>query len=68
MRIRSFSYRSAAGAFTFIIPFVLLCREATRDGSLSAYLLLLLRNKRSLQQVQSSMQELLQDEYVTGSC
>ena len=40
--------------------------EATKDGSLASYLLLLLRNKRTMEEVFDNMQELLQDEHVTG--
>ena len=40
--------------------------EATKDGSLASYLLLLLRNKRTFEEVHVNMMELLQDEHVTG--
>ena len=41
--------------------------EAVKDGSLASYLVLLLRNKRTMQEVHVNMQELLLDEHVTGA-
>ena len=42
--------------------------EACKDGALSSYLILMLRNKRNMQEVHVSMLELLEDEHVTGGC
>jgi hypothetical protein len=40
--------------------------ESTQDGTLTQYLVLLLRQRSSFAEVRAAMQELLQDDHITG--